>query len=96
MALEILHDIIQTHLFILHVNQPARFMERNMECRYLKNYLTVGGGDKRGDRRSAIIIASYVPEYMSQCRSGGEHCNHETKAIKWWLEPFRSLNCLLY
>ena len=27
--LEILHNIIRTHLIILHINQPAYFMERN-------------------------------------------------------------------
>ena len=39
-VLEILHDIIRTHLFILHINQVAYFTESNMEYRYISNYIT--------------------------------------------------------
>ena len=34
-VLEILHDVIRTHLFILYINQLVYLTERNMECRYL-------------------------------------------------------------
>ena len=34
-VLDILHDIFQTHLFILHINQLAYFNERNMKCNYI-------------------------------------------------------------
>ena len=36
-VLEILHDIVRTHLFILHVNQLAYVTERNMEYRYISD-----------------------------------------------------------
>ena len=35
-VLEILPNIVQTHLFILHINQPVYFMEINIL--YLENY----------------------------------------------------------
>ena len=31
----ILIDMVRTHLFMLHINQPAYFMERNMKCIYI-------------------------------------------------------------
>ena len=34
-VLEILYDIVGTHLFILHIYQLAYFTERNMEYRYI-------------------------------------------------------------
>ena len=30
-----LHNIVRTHLFILHINQQAYFMERNIEYIYI-------------------------------------------------------------
>ena len=35
-----LHNIVPTHLFILHINQQAYFMERNRIYLYLENYST--------------------------------------------------------